>query len=191
MKKSFVLLMVFVACFALAVPAASAKRKSKNPNRMDYQATLVSSSLPSPWQVELVIDRVSTDEELQEFAQTYTTGGQRALEKAMDKLDKGYVDLGGNLGFRMRILVVQLRAEGVRRRIGILTERPPFSPLSQLLGGPPEYPHVCIGLEVDEHGNGKGNLIPQTRVTFNAQGQMVLQSRSPEHFELTLVHALK
>lgn len=193
MKRLLFPLMLCVACFASDVPGVFAKQKSKKPALMFIHATLFTprvstSTLRSDSRLEIVVDEVSTDEGMKELAQAYATGGERALNKAMDKLHKGYCDLGP---YRMVAKVVQSKADGVNRRIDILAKFPDFSPVLDVFAEPPQYTYVYIRLELDEHGTGKGSLTPKMRVTFNSQGQMTLGTRASQPFELTMAQEIK
>jgi len=188
MKRLLFPLMICLACFALGMPEGSAKQKSKKPTPTLYRATLFSPTLSSTWALEIVVDEVSTDEGIKELAQAYASGGERALNKAMNKLHRGYCDLGPN---KMEVKLVQSKRDGVNRRIGILATFPVLSPILQTFADLPEYPYVYIQLQLDEQGVGKGSLTPKARIAFNPQGQVTLETRASEPFELRLVKEMK
>ena len=188
MKKLLFPLVFCVASFALGVPGISAKQKSKKPPPTVYQATLRCPQMTSAWPLEIAIDEVSTDEETQGFAQIYATGGERALDKAMDRLHKGYADMGS---YRMPIMFVRSKSDEPKRWIDILAKFPLMTPLSDMFTETSGYTYVHIQLEVDERGIGRGSLTPKTRIAFNPQGQMTLAAHAPEPCPLTMVHAVK
>ena len=188
MKRSLFLSLACVVSFTVGVPGASGKQKSGKPAPVLYHATLYSPFLNSPWPLEIVVEEVSSDEELKELAQAYATGGERALTKAMDKLHKGYCDLGPN---RMVASIVQSKPDGANRRVDVLAKFPSQSRIMQYFAELPDYPYIYIQIKLDEHGIGKGTLTPKTRVTFNPQGQVTLGTRASEPFQLTLAQQVK
>jgi hypothetical protein len=188
LEKLLFPLVFCVASFALGVPAISAKQKSKKPPPTVYQSTFRCPQMTSAGPLEIAIDEVSTDEETQGFAQIYATGGERALDKAMDRLHKGYVDMGP---VRMPIMFARSKSDGLNRRIDILARFPLATPLSNIFTETSGYTYVHIQLEVDERGIGRGSLTPKTRIAFNPQGQMTLASHAPEPCALAMVHTAK
>jgi hypothetical protein len=188
LKKSLFPLVFCAASFVLGVPGVSARQKSKKPPPTVYQAMLRSPQLKGAWPLEITIDELSTGEEIQGLAQTYATGGERALDKAMDRLRKGYADLGS---YRMPIMFVRSTSDGPNRRIDILAKFPLLTPLSNIFADMSGYAYVYMQLQVDGRGIGRGSLTPKTRIAFNPQGQMTLATHASEPSALTLVHEVK
>jgi len=185
MKQTLLSAMVCLECSLIGAGAVPVKEKSKNPRPIRYEAMLSSSSLPRPWLLDLVIEELSTDDEMRDLAQAYAKGGERALDKAMENLNRGYCDLGVT---RLPIMVARSSLVEGGRRIDVVLRWNTLHPLSRALGGSPEYPYVYLKIQVDEHGKGKGSLTSQSWVRFNGQGQIVVQTNSTQHFDLTMVH---
>jgi len=153
-----------------------------------YTPAVSTSTLRSNSSLDIDVDEVSTAGGMKELAQSYAAGGERALNKAVEKLHNGYCDLGPD---RMVVKVVQLKPEGANRRVDIVAKFPDFSPLLSVYAEPPQYVYVYIQLELDEHGTGKGTLTPKTRIAFNPQGQMTLGTRASQPFQLTMVQEIQ
>lgn len=125
---------------------------------------------------------------MQALAQTYAVAGARALDKAVNKLNKGRVDMGP---WQMPIVFARAKSDGLNQRIDILEKFPLMTPLSNFFVETEEYSYVHIQLDLNEHGVGKGSLTPKCRPAFSPQGQMTLATRAQGPINIVLVHAVK
>jgi hypothetical protein len=142
--------------------------------------------------VDLAIQEFSSDQEAQELAQIFHNGGDDALEKALNKIKKGYFRIGR--GVTMPLVFIVSSTEGPVRKLIIVGKVPSsFGSLSGSSFSLPHIPHTytCIGLDVDEHGKGKGVLILLANVAFDQQGRMRVKPHPEETFQLTDVHLEK
>jgi hypothetical protein len=142
--------------------------------------------------VDVAIQEFSSDQEAQDLAQTFHNGGDDALEKALNKIKKGHFRIGQGVTMPLELIISS--TEGPVRKLSIVGKVPSsFGSLSGSSFSLPHIPHTytCIGLDVDEHGNGKGVLILLANVAFDQQGRTVIKPIPNETFQLTDVHLEK
>jgi hypothetical protein len=92
-----------------------------------------------------------------------------------------------------------LRSESGVRRLGIVgaaSDRVRAEYGGQVIIGHRGYPFTFIEIQVDEQGNGKGTMIPFTKLVFNKQGMMNVESMgvvtgSAGKANLVNVHSVK
>jgi hypothetical protein len=131
----------------------------------------------------VAIEEFSTDDEVQQLAQSYARGGEDSLLSAMGKSNKGYFRLGSSETKRLRIIEVHPTAAG--RRLLLVGEAPkafmptareqadPTAPRMVMVGNG-GYNYTAIQLDVDQQGNGKGLIYMNCKVGFNKQGQLAI-----------------
>jgi hypothetical protein len=142
--------------------------------------------------VDVAIQEFSSDQEAQELAQIFRNGGDDALEKALNKVNKGYFRIGR--GVTMPLVFSISSTEGPVRKLIIVGKVPSsFGGLSGSSFSLPHIPHTytCIGLDVDQQGKGKGVLVLLATVAFDQQGRMAIKPYPEETFQLTDVHLEK
>jgi hypothetical protein len=128
------------------------------------------------------IDEYTTDEEAMGFVSLLAEGGQDALEKALWDLDKGWIRVGGSLGYPLAI-TRSIKAEG-GRIIRVMTDRP-ISMFESMRGlRSKDYPFGIIELQLDEEGKGEGRLIAAAQVEFNKEGTIEIESLGTEPLRL-------
>ncbi|MGD0923457.1 MAG: hypothetical protein ABSA70_17095 [Terriglobia bacterium] len=142
--------------------------------------------------VEVVIQEYSSDQEAQDLAQIFRSGGDDALEKAFNKTDKGYFRIGQ--GVTTPLVFIISGTEGPVRKLIIAGKVPSrFGNLSGSSFSLPHIPHTytCVGLDINEDGKGKGVLVLLANVAFDLQGRMTVKALPNETFQLTDVHVEK
>lgn len=143
--------------------------------------------------VRVDIHEFCTDQEVRDLAQTYRDAGDKALEKSLQKIKKGYYKIGQ--GPQMEIVYVTSSkvlknppdAPGPSRIVGILGKVP--SSFRDKLGQnyeAPQMPHTFtyIELRVDDQGNGTGMLILYALVGFDAQNRPVIKPLPKQTYQL-------
>ena len=118
-------------------------------------------------QIEIVIDRWSTPEELDAL---FTAGerGQRALADALNDLDAvGSIRTVQSLAYPLHYAVQRVDDDG-RRHIYLATPRP-MSYWEMVRGSRSvAYPITFVELTVDENGKGEGQMSIAARVTASS-----------------------
>jgi hypothetical protein len=133
MKKNLIVLGIAiwgVAMLALPLPAQDSKPKKPKPEHYSALAYLPSGAGPrmvgagSTMNVDIVIQRYSTDAEAQELAQLLLSSGSDAVLKALQKKKSiGKVSLVGRVGFFDLKLIRSRPVEGGRLVIAV-SDRP-------------------------------------------------------------------
>src|SRR5688572_556052 len=129
--KSIKLIALFLAllCFSFAVPRGAAQEQSGNEkfSAMGYLpsgAGMRMVGAGSTFNVDIYIDRYSTDEESKILQKALFEGGSEAVQKALEKMDRvGKITLTGRVGFYDLKFIRSHQTEG-GRRIYALTDRP-------------------------------------------------------------------
>jgi hypothetical protein len=181
MKKHIISMAMLAALLLLGSCTADAKKKPEAPVRESFGAN-VEGMAGSP-SLTVAIQEFSTDEEVQQLAQSFARGGEDSLLSALGKSNKGYFRLQSSETTRLRIIQAHPTAAG--RRLLLVGEAPrAFSPggTAQNAGPAPRmvmvghggYNYTAIQLDVDQQGNGKGLMYISCKVGFNEQGQLVI-----------------
>jgi hypothetical protein len=191
MKRPRISAVVCVACLVLVAGGAFAKKKEKGVAQEHFAATIFPAG-QSNSTLSLTIERYSTDEEMKELAQAFTTGGEKALAKALGRMNKGHFRMGD--GETKQLLVIQSSSAGAVRRLSMLGYAPTV--FSGQLGGQVSighrgYDYTYIQLEVDDEGKGTGLLVPFGSVAFGEQGQIVVKPMARQTARLVNVYREK
>jgi hypothetical protein len=127
-----------------------------------------------PTRMSITIERWTTDAERQGLLQALQEGGTERLVEAMHGLDVGYVQMQKGLGQRVSVASLWQTDEG--QLIRVATDRP-FT-AGPRLGGTRslEYPIGVIEIRLPAEGAGEGTFYEATKVKFNEQGQIEIQS---------------
>jgi len=127
-----------------------------------------------PTRMSITIERWTTDAERQGLLQALQEGGTERLVEAMHGLDVGYVQMQKGLGQRVSVASLWQTDEG--QLIRVATDRP-FT-AGPRLGGTRslEYPIGVMEIRLPSEGAGEGTIYEATKVKFNEQGQIEIQS---------------
>jgi len=178
--KQITSVVMLVTLLLLGSSTADAKKKPEKPVLESFLANVIDSSGAAP-HLTVAIQEFSTEDELQELAQSYARGGEDSLRSALGKSKKGYFSLGSSETMRLRI--IQDRPTGAGRRLLLVGEAPrAFSPqgTAQANGPAPRLVlaggvgYSAIQLDVDAQGNGNGLMYPSCKVGFTKQGQLAI-----------------
>ncbi len=191
MKPLLVRAILCVTCLVLGRSFASAQQQTDKPVRERFEATI--SLLLAGWDtVSVTIEDFSTDEEMQELAQTFAHGGRDALEDALHKIRKGFLRMGGGGMVTTPIMMaLSAPADDGGRRLQIVALQPShFSPLEgSQISASTRYPYCVVNLNVDEHGNGKGTMLTMVDLVFKQQGHMGVKRFGHPSFQLLNVRS--
>jgi len=139
-------------------------------------------------QVDITINRWSTDADRDRLLTILRGKGQDALLEAMRKLPVvGYINTPGSLRYDLHFARQIPDAEG-GRRIVLGTDR--YVGTWEAANRPRtmDYPFTVIELQVDKAGNGKGWASIYTKLTATADGNVELENFASEPVILSDVH---
>lgn len=144
-------------------------------------------------QVDIVIERWSSDAERQQLIQAFSDKGQDGLLKALQKIKPpvGHISLPGRLSWDLQY-AREVKGEEGGRRILIATDRKMgFAEVSRS-ARTVDYPFTLIELHLDKDGNGEGRASVMTKVSWNKkQNVLELENYSSEPVRLKEVRKAK
>ena len=136
------------------------------------------------------INRYTTDEEVDKFAELVKTKGTDALRSALEKEDVGRINPVGTVG--NQIAVARKRQAGSDTLITIVTARTmPFVELYRN-GRTTDYPFGFLQVKLNEKGEGTGQIMAAARIRFNKKtGGYEIESYGNQYIKATNVRPLK
>jgi hypothetical protein len=130
------------------------------------------------------ITQYTTDEELQNFAQLVKEKGTDSLRRALEKEDKGRINVVGSTG--NQIAVARKRQQGSDTIITIVTAR--TMPFMELYNSPrtTDYPFGYLQVKLDSNGQGTGQIMAAARIRFDKKkGQYEIESFGGQYIKAT------
>ena len=111
--------------------------------------------------------------------------GPNGLEKAMRKIDKGWIRVGSSLGYH--VSVTRTFDTGGGRTIRVATDRP--IQMFEVMRGlrSLDHPFGIVELQLDANGRGEGRLIAAAEVGFTKEGVLEIESFGTQPFRLLQV----
>ena len=141
--------------------------------------------------ITIVVERKMSQSDADRFMGVFRTGGAPALRKALEGVPStGSVTLGAGKPTPTRLTLERRTDKG--RLLTIVADRP----ILALGGGLPDakakadYDFAVVDIEVDDRGNGTGQLAPAAKISVN-QGAFVVSDYSSELVRLTGVKKVK
>jgi len=132
------------------------------------------------------ITSYTTDQEVQNFAQLVKEKGQGALRSALEKEDKGRINLVGTTG--NQIAVARKRQEGEKTIITIVTARQMSFGELYNSGRSVDYPFGFLQVTLDATGKGTGQIMAAAKIRFNKKtGQHEIESFGNQYIKATNV----
>lgn len=133
----------------------------------------------------LHVDEYAGAEEIQQLHTLLAEKGSRALEKALWKLDRGWIRIGHSLGYPLSVVRSWETEDG--RVIRAITDRPiQFFELRRGLRSA-DYPFGIIELKLGRDDQGEGTLIAAAQVELTKEGTLEIESYSIQPFKLMQV----
>jgi len=141
-------------------------------------------------QFDFRITQYTTDEEVQNFAQLVKDKGTDALRRALEKEDKGRINVVGSTG--NQIAVARKRQQGSDTIITIVTARTmPFIELYNN-GRTTDYPFGYLQVKLDANGQGTGQIMAAARIRFDKKkGQYEIESFGNQYIKATNIRPWK
>ncbi len=154
----------------LALGVLTADQRASNTEKETFRAFAVNLSnvnAPAAGQVDIVVDRWTSDPQRDKLTETFQKQGAKALVKALrDQPAVGSIRTPGALAYDLRY-ARQLPGEDGGRRIILATDRP-IGFLEATSGGRSlEYPFTVIEMRLDDQGRGEGKLSIATKLILN------------------------
>lgn len=181
----------FLAFFAavLAVAGAAAQSNMAKPEKFTAFAIDTSNAAPTARtsQVDIAINRWSTDADRDRLLAVLRGQGQNALLSALQKLPVvGYINTPGSIRYELHFARQRPEAEG-GRMIFLMTDR--YIGAWEASNRPRtiDYPFMLIQLKVDKSGNGQGSASIYTRITETKDGTIELENFADQPVMLTQV----
>lgn len=141
-------------------------------------------------QFDFRITQYTTDDELQNLAQLVKEKGTDALRKALEKEDKGRINVVGSTG--NQIALARKRQQGADTVITIVTARTmPFTELYRG-GRTTDYPFGYLQVKLDAKGQGTGQIMAAARIRFDKKkGNYEIESYGNQYIKATNIRPWK
>jgi hypothetical protein len=141
-------------------------------------------------QFDFRVTQYTTDDEVQSFAQLLKEKGTDALRRALEKEDKGRVNVVGSTG--NQIAVARKRQQGADTIITIVTAR--TMPFLELYNGgrTTDYPFGYLQVKLSGSEPGTGQIMAAAKIKFDKkQGQYVIESYGNQYIKVVNVRPSK
>lgn len=170
--------------FAVALAAASfiavpsAQSNMAKPEKYSAFAVDISNMTDSARtsQVDIVINRWSTEAERDQLLAVLREKGQDALLATLMKLPTvGYINTPGSLRYDLHFAWERPEAEG-GRTVFLMTDRYVGSWEARNRPRTIDYPFTLLRLNVDKAGNGEGKASIYTKITLAKDGTIELEN---------------
>lgn len=141
-------------------------------------------------QFDFRITQYTTDEEVQNFAQLVKDKGTDTLRRALEKEDKGRINVVGSTG--NQIAVARKRQQGSDTIITIVTARTmPFMELYNN-GRSTDYPFGFLQVTLNAKGEGTGKIMAAAKIRFDKKkGQYQIESFGNQYIKATNIRPWK
>ena len=186
-----VLAVALAAVVTMALPAAQSN--IAQPEKFTAFAVDISNMAPRARtsQVDIVINRWSTDEEFNRLLAVFRNKGQDALLSELQDLPKvGYISAPGSLSYDLRFARQRPEAEG-GRMVYLMTDRPIGGWEARNRPRTIDYPFTLIQLRVDKDGAGEGKASIYTKITETKNGAIELENYADQPVMLNLVKKVR
>ena len=136
------------------------------------------------------VGRLTTDEEVDKFAQIVKEKGTDALRRTLEKEDVGRINATGRVG--NQIAVARRRLDGPDTVITLVTARTmPFVELYRN-GRTTDYPFGFMQVRLNSKGEGTGQIMAAARIRFNKkEGKYEIESFGNQYIKAVNVRPWK
>jgi hypothetical protein len=136
------------------------------------------------------ITQYTTDEEVQKLAQLVKEKGTDALRRALEKEDKGRVNIVGSTG--NEIAVARKRQHGSETIITIVTARSMGFRELYNSGRTTDYPFGFLQVKLDAKGEGTGQIMAAAKIRFDKKkGEYQIESYGNQYIKAVNVRPWK
>ena len=180
--------MVLILAVAGSGPLLAA---SSQEGEEDRKETFTMVAIPTKgaarttFNITLRLNEFTTDQEVVELIEILREGGTDQLRTTLEKINKGKVTPGGQIGADVAVARVRKTEKG-ERFIAITARTIPGFEL-YVSGRSRDYPFGWFEFEIDEEGEmvDMGTLIIAARLSFNKEGQFEIESYGIAPYQLT------
>jgi hypothetical protein len=164
-----------VAGFLLSGPAQAQDKKAEKPKPYRFTAFAINmNSGPKAGVVDIVIERLTTDEERAGLIAAFVEGGQDALLKALQKVKPrvGFIRTPNSLGYDLQYAYRFANSDGTSKVI-IGTDRPINFWEASRQPRTIDYPFTIIEMRLDKEGKGEGRMAAGTKISKSKDGKSI------------------
>jgi hypothetical protein len=164
-----------VAACLLAGPAQAQDKKEEKPKPYRFTAFAINmNSGPKAGVVDIVIERLTTDEEREGLIGAFVEGGQDSLLKALQKVKPrvGYIRTPNSLGYDLQYAYRFVNSDGTSRVV-IGTDRPINFWEARNQPRTIDYPFTIIEMRLDTKGEGEGRMAAGTKISRSKDGKTI------------------
>ena len=173
MRKTVAL--AVVAGFLLAGPAQAQDKKEEKPKPYRFTAFAVNmGSGPKAFTVDIVLERLSTDEEREGLIAAFVEGGQDKLLPALQKIRPrvGFIRTPNSLGYDLQYAWRFVNSDGTSRLV-IATDRRINFWEARNQPRTIDYPFTIIEMRLDAKGEGEGRMAAGTKISKSKDGKTI------------------
>ena len=173
MRKTVAL--AVVAGFLLAGPAQAQDKKEEKPKPYRFTAFAVNmGSGPKAFTVDIVLERLSTDEERDGLIAAFVEGGQNKLLPALQKIRPrvGFIRTPNSLGWDLQYAWRFVNSDGTSRLV-IATDRRINFWEARNQPRTIDYPFTIIEMRLDAKGEGEGRMAAGTKISKSKDGKAI------------------
>ena len=173
MRKTVAL--AVVAGFLLAGPAQAQDKKEEKPKPYRFTAFAVNmGSGPKAFTVDIVLERLSTDEEREGLIAAFVEGGQDKLLPALQKIRPrvGFIRTPNSIGYDLQYAWRFVNSDGTSRLV-IATDRRINFWEARNQPRTIDYPFTIIEMRLDTKGEGEGRLAAGTKISKSRDGKTI------------------
>ena len=171
-----VITLAIVAGFLLAGPAqAQDKEKKEKPKQYRFTAFAVNmNSGPKAGMIDIVLERLTTDEERQNLLAAFVEGGQDKLLSALQKVKPraGFMRSPSSLGYDLQYAYRFVNSDGTSR-IVIATDKPVSFFAASRQTRTMDYPFTLIEMRLDAKGEGEGRMAAGVKISKSKDGKTI------------------
>jgi len=167
--------LAIVAGFLVAGPAQAQDKKAEKPKPYRFTAFAINmGSGPKAGVVDIVLERLTTDEERQNLIAAFVEGGQDSLLKALQKVKPrvGYIRTPNSLGYDLQYAYRFVNSDGSSKVI-IGTDRPINFWEASRQPRTIDYPFTIIEMRLDAKGEGEGRMAAGTKISKSRDGKSI------------------
>lgn len=170
-----VMALAIVAGLLLAAPAQAQDKQDEKAKPYRFTAFAINmNSGPRAGMVDIVLERLTTDEERENLIAAFVEGGQDSLLKALQKVKPrvGYIRTPNSLGYDLQYAYRFVNSDGTSRII-IGTDRPINFWEASRQPRTIDYPFTIIEMRLDAKGNGEGRMAAGTKISKSRDGKAI------------------
>jgi hypothetical protein len=167
--------LAIVAGFLLAGSAQAQDKKEEKPKPYRFTAFAVNmGSGPKAFTVDIVLERLSTEEEREGLIAAFVEGGQDKLLPALQKIRPrvGFIRTPNSLGWDLQYAWRFVNSDGTSRLV-IATDRRIDFWEARNQPRTIDYPFTIIEMRLDTKGEGEGRLAAGTKISKSRDGKTI------------------